>query len=112
MSTKPKLSKKSSAGLAVIFFIPAFILFLLWVSIGWRHGFISGGEKEDIFLSNFPGWMQHFAGLHIVSIILCILAIAYASGSFRKKVLSLRILMMLIVMFSIFIILFDIAQLI
>ena len=104
MSTKSKVSKKSSAGLAVIFFVPALLLFLIWSSIGWRYGYMPEGEKQDTFLNTFPDWMQHFAAIHIVSIILCILAISFASGSFKRNILSVRILMMAIVMISIFII--------
>ncbi|MEO7315885.1 MAG: hypothetical protein ABIW47_11905 [Ginsengibacter sp.] len=112
MSTKSKVSKKSSAGLAVLFFLPAFMLFLMWITLGWRFGFMSEGEKKDSFLSSFPEWMQNFSAIHILSIVFCIVAISFAAGSFKKKILWIRILMMVIVMFSIFIILFDIAQLI
>jgi hypothetical protein len=112
MSTNSKVSTKSSAGLAVLFFLPAFILFLMWMTLGWRYGFMSEVEKKDNFLSSFPQWMQNFSAIHILSIIFCIVAISFAAGSFKKKVLSIRILMMVVVMFSIFIILFDIAQLI
>jgi hypothetical protein len=112
MSTKSKVSKKSSAGLAVLFFLPAFILFLMWITLGWRYGYVSDIEKKDTFLSSFPEWMQSFSAIHILSLIFCIVAISFASGSFKKNILWIRILMMVIVMFSIFIILFDIAQLI
>ena len=112
MSTKSKVSTKSSAGLAVLFFLPAFILFLMWITIGWRNGYMSDGEKKDTFLSSFPEWMQNFSVIHIISMIFCFVAISFAAGSFKNKVLWQRILMMVIVMFSIFIILFDIAQLI
>ena len=112
MSTKSKVSKKSSAGLSVLFFLPALILFLMWVTLGWRYGFMSEGEKKDNFLSSFPDWMQNFSAIHILSMIFCIVAIYFAAGSFKNNLLSIRILMMVVVMFSIFIILFDIAQLI
>ena len=112
MSTKSKVSKKSSAGLAVLFFLPAFILFLMWVTLGWRDGFMSEVEKKDTFLNMFPEWMQNFSAIHILSIVFCIVAINFASGSFKKNQLWIRISMMVIVMFSILIILFDIVQLI
>ena len=112
MSTKSKVSKKSSAGLVVLFFLPSLILFLMWVTLGWRYGFMSEGEKKDNFLSSFPEWMQNFNAIHILSMIFCIVAINFAAGSFKDKHVPTRIFMMLVVMFSIFIILFDIAQLI
>lgn len=112
MSTKSKVSKKSSAGLAVLFFLPAFILFMMWVTIGWRDSYVSDGEKKNTFLNSFPDWMQNFSAIHVLSIIFCIVAINFAAGSFKKNLLWIRILMMVVVMFSIFIILFDIAQLI
>lgn len=112
MSTKSKVSKKSSALLAVLFILPAFILFLMWATLGWRFGYLSDAEKQDSFLSSFPEWMQHFAAIHILSMIFCIVAINFASGSFKTKQVWERVIMMIIVMFAIFIILFDIAQLI
>lgn len=112
MSTKSKVSKKSAAGLAVIFLLPALILFLMWATLGIRYGFLSDVEKHDSFLSSFPEWMQNFAAIHILSMIFCIIAINFASGSFRTRILWERILMMIVVMLAIFIILFDIAQLI
>ena len=111
MSSKSKISKKSSAGLAAIFFLVPFILFMMWVTLGWRHGYMSEVQKKDTFLSTFPEWMQNFSAIHILSIILCILAINFAAGSFKKNLLWIRIVMMIIVMFSILIILFDIVQL-
>lgn len=73
---------------------------------------MSEGEKKDTFLSSFPEWMQNFSVIHILSIIFCIVAINFAAGSFKKNLLWIRISMMVIVMLSILIILFDIVQLI
>ncbi|MEO6682187.1 MAG: hypothetical protein ABIN48_05120, partial [Ginsengibacter sp.] len=80
MSTKSKVSKKSSAGLAVVFFLPALILFIMWVSLGLRDAYMSEGEKKDAFLSSFPEWMQNFSAIHVLSIIFCVVAINFAAG--------------------------------
>ena len=47
--------------MAVLFFLPPFILFLMWITLGWRYDFMSEGEKKNTFLSSFPEWMQHFS---------------------------------------------------
>lgn len=112
MSSKVKAAKNSGLLPAFIFFIPALVIFLMWVTIGWQDGLLNEVEKTDIFLNRFPGFIQNFEVIHIASILLSILAIYFASGNFRKKKIGIRVTMMLLVMFSIFIILFDVVQLI
>lgn len=112
MTTHSKVSRKFTATLAIIFFIPPLLLFIAYSGIGVKYGSMSQEGKIESFLSYFPSWMQNYAGINIFSIIFCIIAISLASRSYKKKLLSIRVIMLVIVLASIFIILFDISQLI
>lgn len=73
---------------------------------------MSDVDKMDTYLSYFPGWLQNITTIHIISIACCIAAIALASRSFKKHLLSVRVLMLMTSLVAIFIILFDIFQMI
>lgn len=111
MSTKSPISRRVTAILALLFFIPALILFIMWSSIGLRYGVMSMGEKIDTYLGFFPGWLQNMTLLHVISLACCVIAISLAARSFKKHLLWVRVLMLMLVIVSIFIILFDIFQL-
>ncbi|MEO6819139.1 MAG: hypothetical protein ABI266_04060 [Ginsengibacter sp.] len=110
--TKIHQNSLTTAIISIVVFIPALIISTLSASIGFRDGGVSHANKEDIFSSYFPAWMSNFAVLHIISIVLCIIAIVFAAKSFKKPLVWERVLMMLITMGAIIIILYDIVQLI
>lgn len=111
MSSHKKVSSSNSAIIAVLFLIPPLVLFLMWISTAWGDGFVSDSERKNLFLDKFPEWMQNFSAIHVLALVLCVVAINFASGSFKKKELGRRIAMMVTVMLSIFLILFNLAQL-
>ena len=84
----------------------------MWSSIGLRYSGISEGEKMDIYMSYFPNWLHNINTIHAISIVCSIVAITLAARSFKKHLLSVRVLMLLTVLAAIFILLFDIYQMI
>ncbi|HSN07816.1 MAG TPA: hypothetical protein VLS85_02205 [Hanamia sp.] len=112
MSTNSHVKKKVTAALSIVFLLPALILFIMWTSIGIRFADMNEVDKQDTFLGYFSGFFKDIHTIDIVSIIFCLIAIILASRSFQKRLLSLRFLMLITVLISIFIILFDISQLV
>ena len=112
MSTNNHVKKKVTATLSVLFLLPALVLFIMWTSIGVRFTDMNQVDKEETFLGYFSGFFKSIHVVDIVSIVLCMIAIILASRSFQKRLLSLRFLMLVTVLISIFIILFDISQLV
>lgn len=110
MSTHPKLTSRSSATLAVLFFLPPLILFIAWSFMGLGHGTMSEAQRVQTFLGYFPDWMNSMAGIHIIALVLCIVAMVLASRSFKKRVLSIRVTMLIVVICAIFLIIFNIYQ--
>ena len=98
-----------SAIIAIIFLIPGIVLYLLWAGLG---NDLNPAERLAAYLAKFPAFMQNLAVINVISIVCCILAIAFASRSFRKRLLSLRLVMMLTVIAAVLIILFDVYQLV
>ena len=111
MSTHSHVSSKWTAVLAILFLLPSLIFFVMWSSVGLQSG-ISEGEEIDTYMSYFPGWVRNINMIHAVSIACCIIAITLAARSFRKRLLSVRVLMLVTVLVSIFILLFDLIQMI
>lgn len=112
MSTKSHISRKATAVLAIIFLLPSLIMFIMWSSIGLRYSGINADDQMDIYLTYFPAWLKNINTIHTISIVCCIIAIILAARSFKKHLLSVRVLMLLTVLASIFIILFDIYQMV
>jgi hypothetical protein len=112
MSTKSHLPGKVTAVLSVVFLLPPLILFIMWSSIGLRNSDMSNSDKIDAFLSYFSGLFKSIHVINLISIVLCLVAIVLASRSFKKHLLSIRVLMLLTVFLAIFLILFNITQLI
>ena len=112
MSTKSHVSRKVTAALAIIFLLPPLIMFVMWSSIGLRYSGIDADEQMDTYLDYFPEWLKNINTIHAISIVCCIIAIVLAARSFKKHLLSVRVLMLLTVLASIFIILFDIYQMV
>lgn len=112
MSTKSHVSRRWTAALAIILLLPALIMFIMWSSIGLKYGAISAGEQIDTYMSYFPQWLRNFNTIHIISIVCCVLAISLAARSFRKHLLWVRVVMLMVVLISIFILLFDIYQMV
>lgn len=112
MSTKSHVSRRFTAVLAIIFFLPALILFAVWSSIGLRFSGIGEAEKTDYYLDYFPYWLQNMTAIHLISLAFCVIAIILAARSFKKNLLWVRVMMLMVVVVAIFIILFDIFQII
>jgi hypothetical protein len=112
MSTKSHVSRKVTAALAIIFLLPPLVMFIMWSSIGLRYSGIDADEQIDNYLDYFPAWLKNINIIHAISIVCCIIAIVLAARSFKKRLLSVRVLMLLTVLASIFIILFDIYQMV
>ena len=112
MSTNSHVKKKVTGALSIVFLLPALILFIMWTSIGVRFSDMNEVDKQDTFLGYFSGFFKDIHVIDIISIIFCLIAIVLASRSFQKRLLSLRFLMLMTVLISIFIILFDISQLV
>ncbi|MEO5648429.1 MAG: hypothetical protein ABIR03_00745 [Ginsengibacter sp.] len=112
MSSNSRVSRRVTAVLAIVFFLPSFILFIMWSSIGLRYGNIGELEKMDIYLSYFPGWLQNSTVIHVISLVCCVVAITLAARSFKKHLLWVRVMMLMVVVVALFIILFDIFQMV
>lgn len=112
MSTKPHIRRKTTAALAILFLLPALIFFIMWSSIGLRYSGINATDQMEIYLNGYPSWLRNIATIHTISIACCIIAITLAARSFKKHLLSIRVLMLLTVIVAIFIILFDIYQMV
>jgi hypothetical protein len=111
MSTNNHLKKKVTAVISILFLLPAVVMFMIWTSIGIRVPDISNVDRQETFLNYFSGLFKNLHVVNIVSIILCLVSIIFASRSFQKRLLSLRLIMLITVLVAIFIILFDISQL-
>ena len=112
MTTQSQVSRKVTAVLAIVFLLPALILFMKWSAIGLRVSGISKQEQVSMYLENFPAWLQSMSTLHTISIVCCIMAIILAIRSYSKDLLSVRVLMLLTVVVASFILLFDIYQMV
>lgn len=110
MTTKSHVPSKVTAIIAIAFLLPALILFIMWSSIGLQGSGLNAAEKISAYLDKFPSVLQNFTAIHIISIVCCLLATFFAARSFRKRELSIRVLMMLTVLVAMFILLFDIYQ--
>ncbi|MEO6893380.1 MAG: hypothetical protein ABI136_00015 [Ginsengibacter sp.] len=112
MSTNSHVRKKVTGALSILFLLPPLIFFIMWSSISIRFSDLSDVDKQETFLGYFSGFFKNLHVVNIVSIILCLVSIVLASRSFQKRLLSLRLVMLLTVLIAIFIILFDISQLV
>ncbi|MEO6637505.1 MAG: hypothetical protein ABIN25_04470 [Ginsengibacter sp.] len=110
MTTRSHVPSKVTAIIAMVFLLPALILFIMWSSIGLEASGINAAEKISIYLAKFPPVLQNFTLIHIISIVCCLIATFFAARSFRKRLLSIRVLMMLTVLVAMFILLFDLFQ--
>ena len=112
MTTKSHVPSKVTAIIALVFLLPALILFIMWSSIGLQGSDLNAEEKISAYLAKFPSLIQNLYTIHIISIVCCLIAIGFAARSFRKHLLSIRILMMLTVLVAMFILLFDVYQIV
>jgi hypothetical protein len=111
MTTKSHSAKKKTAIVALLFLLPALILFILWLSVGVRLGDVGRTEKVSAYLDYFPAVLQNLNTINIISIIFSFIAVVFSAKSFKKQLLSLRLLMLLTCFVAIFIMLFNIFQL-
>lgn len=111
MTTHARPSRRFTATLAILIFLFPLVLFIGWSGIGVNHGALNEREQIDIFLSYFPSWLQNFTGITVFSLACCIIAMVLAGRSYKKRLLSVRVLMLLVVIGSIFLIIFNLAQL-
>ncbi|MEO5908302.1 MAG: hypothetical protein ABIR50_03045 [Ginsengibacter sp.] len=112
MSTKSHVPGKITAALSIVFLLPPLILFMMWSSIGLRYSSMENNDKIDTYLGYFGGLIKSIHVVNLISIIFCLVSIVLASRSFKKHLLSIRVLMLITVLLAIFIIMFDIFQLI
>ena len=112
MTKTSHVPSKVTAVIAIVFLLPSLIFFIMWSSIGLQATGLNAREKVSAYLEKFPVFMQSITTINIISIVCCMLAIVFAARSFRKHLLSVRVLMMLTVLVAVFIILFDIYQLV
>ncbi len=111
MSTKSHVPARITAIIAMVFLLPALIFYIMWSTIGLQSSDLNANEKLSAYLGKFPPFMQNLNTINVISIICCVLAIVFASRSFKKYLVSMRVLMMLTVLIALFIILVDIYQL-
>ncbi len=111
MTTHAHTSRRLTATVAIIFFLVALVIFIGWSSVGIKYGAVSERDHIDIFLSYFPAWIQNFTGITVFSLICSIIAMILAGRSYKKRLLSVRVLMLLVVIGSIFLVIFNITQL-
>ena len=69
MTTRSHSSKKKTAIVALLFLLPALILFILWLSVGISLGDVGRTEKVQTYLSFFPEAIQNMTAINIISII-------------------------------------------
>jgi heme/copper-type cytochrome/quinol oxidase subunit 3 len=100
--------KKFTAILAIIFLIPALYIFGIWLNV-YQDPDASQTEKVSGFLRHFPSGLN-INIINSVSIGFCLAAVIFAAISFKQRLLSLRIIMMLTVLAASLIILLDIFQ--
>ena len=112
MATSHVVSRRITAALAIVFLLPALIFFIMWSSIGLRITGVSENEKRMIYAGYFPAWIHTITTIHVISIACCVMAIILASRSFSKNLLSVRVLMLLTVVAAVFILLFDVYQMV
>ncbi len=103
---------KVTAVIAIVFLLPPVLFFIMWSSIGLQDSDLNANEKISAYLGKFPGFMQSLTLINIISLICCIFAIFFAARSFKKRLLSVRVLMMLTVLAALIIMLFDIYQIV
>ena len=111
MTTTRHVPSRVTGLISIVVLLPALILFIMWSAIGLQDNSLNANEKVSVYLDKFPSFMQSLITINIISIVCCVVAIIFAARSFRKRLLSLRVLMMLTVFVAVFIILFDIYQL-
>ncbi|MEP6595759.1 MAG: hypothetical protein ABJA71_07415 [Ginsengibacter sp.] len=112
MSTTSHVPSKVTAVFAIVFLLPALLLFIMWSSIGLQGSGLNAAEKISKYLGYFPAFMQNFNTIHLISMVSCLTAIILAARSFRKRLVSVRVLMFLTVIAALFILLFDIYQIV
>ena len=112
MSTKSHVPGKITAAIAIVFLLPPLVFFMMWSSIGLRYSDISNSDKTDTFLGYFPAFLKNMTTVHVISLACCVIAIILASRSFKKHLISLRVLMLITVVLAIFFILFNFTQMI
>ncbi|MEP6584216.1 MAG: hypothetical protein ABJA90_08110 [Ginsengibacter sp.] len=109
MATTSHVPSKVTALIAVAFLLPALIFFLMWLSIGFQSD-MNANEKIDIYLHKYPAFMRNISAIGFTSIVCCVLSMIFAARSFKKHLLSVRVLMMLTVIADLVLILFNINQ--
>jgi hypothetical protein len=112
MTKSHLVSRRVTATLAIVFLVPALVLFLLWSSISMKVTGISEQDKLTYFMQYFPGWFQNMVLIHIIALSCSAVSILFAVRSFSKHLLSIRVLMLITVLVALFIIIFNLSQMI
>jgi hypothetical protein len=110
MTKKSHATQKKNAMLAAFFLLPALLFTLLWLSVALRYSDLTRSAKIDYFLDYLGGGIDNAKIIFFISMAFCVAALTYASKGFKKNLLSFRIMVLIISLLSIFILLFDIYQ--
>lgn len=109
MSSTHKVPKKTMAIVAILFLVPAVLIFILWINVFKQD--ITTSRKLQEFTDNFPALIRDYNLIMVLSICCCLTAMILAAKSFKQPLLSLRIAMWLTVMLATLIFFFNIFQL-
>lgn len=111
MTHHSKKGRTKTGILAIILLIPPLALFFAYIFTGLGSGFINSNERIESLLTNLPSWAQNYTLLLVISIALCTVSMILASGSYKKKSLSSRIRMLVVILVALLVLLFDVGQL-
>lgn len=109
MTSTHNVPKKITAIAAIIFLLPAIIIFGLWMNTFSSD--ITPAQKFEAFTERFPSFMNDYKLIMGVSMACCITALILAAKSFKQRLLSLRIVMLLTVIIASLIFFVDLFQL-
>ncbi|MGH2647772.1 MAG: hypothetical protein ACRDE8_09405, partial [Ginsengibacter sp.] len=79
MTKSNLVSRTTTAVLAIIFLLPALVLFIMWSSIGLKATGLSEQAKMTKYLALFPSWLQNISTIHTISITCVVIAIIFAT---------------------------------
>jgi hypothetical protein len=98
MTSTHIVPKKITAVFAVIFLLPALYIFILWLNAFKGDG--SDAQKINIFTDNFSGIFKDYKTILLISITCCVISMVLAAKSFKQRLVSLRIAMLLTVIIA------------
>jgi len=109
MTSTHKPPKRNTAVLAIIFLLPALYIFAVWINVFQQD--ITTEQKVTEFTEKFPSFMADYKTIFYISMASCLAALVLAAKSFKQRMVSLRIAMLLTVMIASLIFFVDLFQL-